>query len=95
MKTLKQWEKNEALEWHEFIKPMERIDELLFFHILCGYTASRFDTGYTKIDDADQSFGQASECKTEIEGVRYYATVGSIEGKYYYLGHLPAFKKAK
>lgn len=84
MKTLKQYEKSEK-GLHEFLRPLDRIDWPLYEHILCGWVPSHFDDGVR---------GQAGECNHSKDGIWYYDTVSTIDGKYYYLGLMPSFDPA-
>jgi hypothetical protein len=90
MKTLKQFEKQQELSYDEFLKPMDRIDEDFFHHIACGYVASNYDSG----NENGVFYSQAGECNREDEaGTRFYETVFSANGKFYYLGEMPSMNK--
>lgn len=82
MKTLKQFEKSQK-SFDEFLKPMDRIDEELYEHITCAYVAPNY---------TDQKCAQNGECTKSENGIDYYETVITVDGKYYYLGLMPSFE---
>lgn len=82
MGTLKNWEKsNKSLD--EFLgeEPC-RIDESLYMYII-EIVHARFSI---------HGHGQLGECEREENGIRYYMTVREVDGKYWYLGVLPAYQ---
>lgn len=83
MKTLEQFESQE-LDLDQYLKPLDEIDEELYWHIACGYMPAKYQHGgLIQGGDADDKVGE----------VYSYATVNEIEGKFYYLGILPEFKQ--
>lgn len=95
MKTLKQWEAiKDERTLEQFIGIFGRIDELLYHHINNAYTSPRFSCERT-LDGVRKIYCQASECETEIDGVRYYSTTMMVDDKCYFLGSMPKFKQAK
>lgn len=86
-KTIKKWEKSN-LEWHEYFKKGDRIDEETFIHMIEELPAE-----YT-----DENFGQQCEAgfTRRIEGVKIYfhaTAISTNDGKYYYLGDLPSLNQ--
>lgn len=83
-KSIKGWEKSQ-LEWNEYFKAGDEIDEETFLHI--GETVS--------CEYSDEIFIQCGECSFTKENqdgseIYYHSTAISIGKKYYYLGDMPS-----
>lgn len=84
-KTLKEWEKS-GLDWNEYFKPGDQIDEETFLYI-----GEEVGSNYS-----DQNFMQCAEAEDSKNGIDTYSTAfATNDGKYYYLGILPDFNICK
>ena len=86
-KTIKKWKKSE-LEWDDYFKSGDEIDEETFLHIAESVPAEFDDKNFVQC-------GEASSTKInsyDKRDVYYHSTAfGANDGKYYYLGDLPTF----
>lgn len=81
VKTLQAWEESE-LEWDDFFKPGDRIDEEVFLHIS------------EEVGESYSSFNliQCAEPVDSKNGIETHVTaLKTNDGRYYYLGVLPDF----
>lgn len=88
VKTLAAFEKLddkafEGLSLTDYLQPLDEIDWFLYEHISCGWVAPSYDNG---------KFVQAGEAEDNVNGVFTYMTCANINGRYFYLGILPAFQ---
>lgn len=86
-KTLKIWNiLNIDLDYYLGLEPVE-IDEEMFLYLLeVVPVESSFETRFG-------SLGQTGEANDKFDGIYFHSTVNRVNGKYYYLGILPEFKK--
>jgi len=84
-KTLKGWEKS-GVNLDEYIgKTPCEVDEALFLYY-AEVVSPQYDSG---------NFVQTGEASFDVDGVLHYSSLSSFDGKYFYLGILPKFKKPK
>ena len=80
MKTYNGWQKS-GLDLTEYIKPMDRVDETIYMHMLEVVTPHFQKDGYFQV-------GEASH---ETDHVEYRDTFYTDNNRYWYLGELPSF----
>lgn len=84
MKSKKEWdEKFPDMELNQYLQPMDEVDEEL--HLRCGeIVAPQY---------LSKNFLQMGDADFKEDGVYFYTTFATYNGKHYYLGILPEFQQ--
>jgi hypothetical protein len=85
MKKTKKWWEKSNIDLSKYLTEPTEIDEELYNTI--AETVSPAYCSYGLIQDGDPEF--------EKDGVLHHMTASLVNGKYFYLGILPKFKKPK
>ncbi len=82
MKKFKIWQKS-GQNFKEYMKDIPcEVDEEMYNHFAEWSPASYQD---------GEGFMQSGECSRKIKNTEYYETFRILDGKFYYLGDMPAF----
>lgn len=81
MKKLEEWEISN-LEFNEYFKPLDEIDEEAFYHFL-EVVPPHHHSSFVY---------QNGECSKDFEGIKYYDTFLQDEDRFFFLGILPSME---